>query len=64
MSTDFEAASKPKEGEKAKPTLATVRGGNWRSATPDELQASARQAVPAETRRNTIGFRVMLARGK
>ncbi len=64
VSTDFEAASKLKEGEKPKPALATVRGGNWRSATPDELQASARQAVPADTRRNTIGFRVMLARGK
>jgi formylglycine-generating enzyme required for sulfatase activity len=62
--TDFEITAKPKEGEKLKPPLGTVRGGNWRSSNQDELQASTRQPVPAETRKNTIGFRVVLARGK
>ncbi len=42
--------------------IATVRGGNWRSANPDELLSSARQAVPADTRRDTIGFRMVLVR--
>ena len=62
--TDFEPVPKPKEGEKPKTPLGTVRGGNWRSSNQDELQASTRQPVPAETRRNSIGFRVVLARGK
>lgn len=62
--TDFEPTPKPKEGEKPKTPLGTVRGGNWRSSNQDELQASTRQPVPAETRRNSIGFRVVLARGK
>lgn len=46
------------------PVMGTVRGGNWRSATPEELLSSARLAVPPETRRPTIGFRVVLERSK
>ena len=65
VDTDFEPAAKPKDAnDRPKPADGTVRGGNWRSATPDELQSSARQRVPADTRRNSIGFRVMLARGR
>ncbi|HEY2573525.1 MAG TPA: SUMF1/EgtB/PvdO family nonheme iron enzyme, partial [Verrucomicrobiaceae bacterium] len=43
--------------------LGTVRGGNWRSTNADELLSSARQGVPVTTRRDTIGFRIALARG-
>jgi formylglycine-generating enzyme required for sulfatase activity len=64
IETDYEPAPKPKEGEKTKPASGTLRGGNWRSASQDELQSSARQNMPADSRRNTIGFRVVLARGK
>jgi formylglycine-generating enzyme required for sulfatase activity len=64
VETDYEPAPAPKNGEKPKTPNATLRGGNWRSALQDELQASARQSVPPDTRRNTIGFRVVLARGK
>lgn len=55
VDTDFNAANDPK-----KPVLGTVRGGNWRSANPEELLSSARLGVPPETRRDTIGFRVVL----
>jgi len=64
VETDFEAAPVVKEGDPARPLSGTTRGGSWRTASPDELLASARTAVPPETRRNTIGFRVVLARGK
>lgn len=65
VETDYEPAAKPKSETDKPPTpLATLRGGNWRSATPDELQSSMRQGLPPETRKNTIGFRVVLARGK
>ena len=64
VDTDYEPVPKPKEGEKPRTALGTLRGGNWRSASQEELQASARHPVPPETRRNTIGFRVVLARGK
>ncbi len=42
--------------------LATVRGGNWRTANADEALSSARLAVPPDARRNTIGFRMVVAR--
>ncbi|MBL9133348.1 MAG: SUMF1/EgtB/PvdO family nonheme iron enzyme [Verrucomicrobiaceae bacterium] len=64
VDTDYEPVSPPKPNEKPKTPNATVRGGNWRSATQEELHSSARQSVPPETRRSTIGFRVVLARGK
>jgi hypothetical protein len=59
VETDFEA----KKGE-APSTLGTVRGGNWSSATPEELLSSVRTPVPPDTRRPTIGFRVILERSK
>lgn len=45
-----------------KPALGTVRGGNWRTANADEALSSARLGVPADTKRNTIGFRIVVAR--
>ncbi len=43
--------------------IGTVRGGNWRSANPDEILSSARMALPIHTKRDTIGFRMVLSRG-
>jgi len=60
VDTDFEA---PK-GSDAKSTLGTVRGGNWRTSNPDELLSSTRTPVPPDTRRPTIGFRIVLERRK
>lgn len=62
VETDFEPAAKP--GETARTPPGTTRGGNWRTAAPEELLASARTSVPPETKRNTIGFRMVLTRGK
>lgn len=62
VETDFEPV-KGAEG-KTKTPLATVRGGNWRSATQEELFSSARVGVPPDTKRPTIGFRVVLERRK
>lgn len=59
VDSDFDKPATPQTSSSA---LGTVRGGNWRSATPDELLASVRTPVPPETRRNTIGFRVVLAK--
>lgn len=42
--------------------IGTVRGGNWRSANADELLSSARLAVPIDTKRDSIGFRIVLAK--
>jgi formylglycine-generating enzyme required for sulfatase activity len=64
VDSDYESAPPVKLGETAKPTLGTTRGGNWRTSAPEELLASARMPVPPETRRNTIGFRIVLVRGK
>ncbi len=56
VDTDYE---KPQPG---KPALGTVRGGNWRSASQAELLSSVRMPVPPDARRNTIGFRIVLAK--
>lgn len=56
VDTDFD---KPQPN---KPVMGTVRGGNWRTANPDEALSSARLAVPVDARRNTIGFRIVVAR--
>ncbi|MBE2285832.1 MAG: SUMF1/EgtB/PvdO family nonheme iron enzyme [Prosthecobacter sp.] len=64
VDTDYEAAPAAKPNEPARPVMGTTRGGNWRTSVPEELLASARTPVPPETRRNTIGFRVVLAHGK
>ena len=42
--------------------MGTVRGGNWRTATTEEALSSTRTPVPADTKRNTIGFRIVLGR--
>ncbi len=61
IDTDFE---KPKPGAQPNPSgpLATTRGGNWRTATADEALSSVRIPLPSGTKRNTIGFRCVLAR--
>jgi formylglycine-generating enzyme required for sulfatase activity len=56
VDTDFD---KPANGKAA---LGTVRGGNWRTANSDEALSSARLGVPADAKRNTIGFRIVVAR--
>ena len=38
----------------------TIRGGSWQS-TADRVRSAAREGVPANANRNTIGFRVVLA---
>ena len=55
--TDYEKPS----ASVTSPT-ATVRGGNWRTANADEALSSVRTPVPADTKRNTIGFRIVVAR--
>jgi hypothetical protein len=60
VDTDFDSA----KGGDSKSTLGTVRGGNWRSANPDELLSSTRTPVPPDTKRPTIGFRIVLERRK
>jgi hypothetical protein len=62
VDTDFEASKSI--DPKTKSTLGTVRGGNWRSANPDEILSSARSAVPPDTKRPTISFRIVLERRK
>ncbi len=68
VDTDFETAPTPSPTTStpittpAKSPLGTVRGGNWRSATQEELLSSARIPVPPDTRRNTIGFRCVVSR--
>ena len=62
VDTDFEKSPPDQENKKA--PLGTVRGGNWRSASPDELLSSVRTPAPPETKRNTIGFRLVLAKGE
>lgn len=64
VDTDYVPTPATKPDEKAAPVMGTVRGGNWRSFSADELLSSVRLPVPAETRHNTIGFRVVLERGK
>lgn len=59
VDTDFE--SSPAAG---KEVLGTVRGGNWRSANPDELLSSYRLGLPPNTRRDNVGFRIVLSRGE
>ncbi len=55
VDTDFELTPNP-----GSPVLGTVRGGNRRSTSADELLSSARQGVPSNTKRDTIGFRMVL----
>ena len=64
VDTDYAPMPPAKPDEPARTPLGTTRGGNWRAYTQDELLSSARTPVPADARRNTIGFRVVLAHGK
>lgn len=41
---------------------ATVRGGNWRTSKQDDLLASTRISLNYKARRDTVGFRVVLAK--
>lgn len=59
VDTDFNKAA---PGQENKTPPGTVRGGNWRSYSQEELLASTRTPVPPDTRRNTIGFRIVLAK--
>ncbi len=59
VETPFESTP----ADKSKP-LATVRGGNWRTFDADELLSSYRLGLPPGTRRDNVGFRVVLARGE
>ena len=61
VDTDYDNGRKTPSG---KAVLGTVRGGSWRSANPDELLSSVRQSVPADSRSQAIGFRVVLERGR
>jgi len=40
----------------------TVRGGSWRTANGDEALSSVRTPLPPDTKRNTLGFRIVVAR--
>ncbi|HCN27977.1 MAG TPA: hypothetical protein DIT64_04165 [Verrucomicrobiales bacterium] len=62
VDTDFDNGRKAAAGSKA--VLATARGGNWRSASADELLASARASHPADHRSPALGFRVVLGRSR
>ncbi len=57
VDTDYDKPA-PNGGE----ALGTVRGGNWRTANPDEALSSSRLGIPPGTKRNTIGFRIVVAR--
>jgi eukaryotic-like serine/threonine-protein kinase len=63
VGTDYELKAEASEATGLVSVLGTVRGGNWKSHSQEELLASSRLALAAETRRNTIGFRLVLARG-
>jgi serine/threonine protein kinase/formylglycine-generating enzyme required for sulfatase activity len=60
VDSDYVAAN-GKTTDKAA-SMGTVRGGNWRSANADELLSSARMALPVDTKRDSIGFRIVLAK--
>lgn len=59
VDTDYDPG---KTDPKTKKVIGTVRGGNWQTAEPDQLLSSARQALPIDTRRPTVGFRIVLER--
>jgi formylglycine-generating enzyme required for sulfatase activity len=56
VDTDYDAKGKPMAGH------GTARGANWRTASPEEALSSTRIPVAPDTKRNTLGFRVVLAR--
>jgi formylglycine-generating enzyme required for sulfatase activity len=62
VDTDFDLKAEVSETTGSANGVGTVRGGNWRSHSQEELLASTRLALAAEARRNTVGFRVILSR--
>jgi len=61
VSNNFELNAQPVEGKKA--VMGTVRGGNWRTFSPDELLSSSRLSMLENARSDTVGFRLVLAKG-
>ncbi|SKB03151.1 Sulfatase-modifying factor enzyme 1 [Prosthecobacter debontii] len=62
VDTDFDSSSKT--DPKTKKIMGTVRGGSWQTANPDELLSSVRVPMSVDSRRPTVGFRIVLERGK
>lgn len=63
VDTDFtKTAPAAGPGQESKKPMGTVRGGNWRSFSQEELLASTRTPVEPDQRRNTIGFRIVLVK--
>jgi len=62
VDTDYHLSAAT-ESDKEVKVMGTVRGGNWRSFQQEELLASTRLALSSTDRRNTVGFRIVLARG-
>ncbi len=50
--------------EAAKETFGTARGGAWTTKDRQELLASYRRALPADSRMGDVGFRVLLTDGR
>ncbi len=63
VDTDYELRATT-ESNASHPLMGTIRGGNWRSHSQEELLASTRLALPVDSRRNTVGFRVVLSRSQ
>lgn len=61
---DTDYGTDPKTPVKTGKTLGTVRGGNWQSASPDELLSSVRTPLTTDSRRPNVGFRIVLERRK
>lgn len=61
---DTDYGTDAKNPAKSGKTLGTVRGGNWQSASPDELLSSVRTPLATDARRPTVGFRIVLERRK
>ncbi len=62
VDTDYEAGGKT--ATKTKKVLGTIRGGNCQTSDPDQLLSSVRTPAPIDTRRATLGFRIVLERVK
>lgn len=61
IDTDFDGKPAGDGKDKKNALLGTARGANWRTANAEEALSSTRIPVPPDTRRNTLGFRVVLA---
>jgi hypothetical protein len=63
VDTDYELKAEASEATGLVSSLGTVRGGNWKSHSQEELLASTRISLASDARRNTVGFRLVLSRG-